>query len=90
MAVQQIEDNVCDLCRKQFSPREKKRYYKLYNQGLTLKTHIRCFEVLKIWKNSRNTRMPISRLVYSIWVGIYRWSWADIIRTIDKVRKERK
>jgi len=89
MAVQKLSDNVCSLCREQFSLREKKRLCKLYNQKLILKTHIRCFEILKSWKNLKNTRMPVSRLVYSVWLGVYRWSWKDIVRIVDKLKKHK-
>lgn len=60
----------CSFCHKKFKPREKRRYYTIYNYGLNVKFHNKCFE--KIKKIARKRKLKIGFTVYLIVLGLIK------------------
>jgi len=84
-----MKDVVCALCRQNFKGTEKKVLVKPNGKHICLKAHIKCLNIIRKWKEVRSSKMPASSLVYSLWCGIYRWAWTDIVRVVENESKNR-
>lgn len=60
----------CSLCNKDFKQGEKRKYYTIYNYGLKLKIHLKCWKRAKAIAIKR--KWTISKVLYSMALGILR------------------
>jgi hypothetical protein len=58
----------CNCCHKKFKKGQERRYYRLYNYGMNIKFHVKCFERIK--QIARRRKIKIGYAVYLVVLGL--------------------